>query len=275
MRNSVERTAIIIPARYGSTRFEGKPLVNIAGKTMLRRVFAIANKAAEQIPHAEVIIATEDERIIEHALTFTENILLTPKACKTGSDRALATCEQLSYSPDYIITLQGDAPLTLPSFLQAIYQALSSSNKVDVATPIEQLSWDALDEFRQRKTASPLSGTTVTFDRTGKALWFSKQIIPAMRHEQRLRTEASRSPVYRHIGLYGYTYNALKRFVALHEGVYEALEGLEQLRMLENGMVIQTVCVSYGDYPSMSGVDTAEDAKKAENLILQYGELVE
>ncbi len=140
---------------------------------------------------------------------------------------------------------------------------------VDVATPIVNLSWDELDVLRERKQSLPFSGTTVTIDNQGQALWFSKQIIPAIRKEPQLRQASQDSPVYRHIGLYGYRTPILEKFVQLPEGRYEALEGLEQLRLLENGINIQTVLVNYNDLPGMAGVDTPEDAKKTEQLLLE------
>jgi len=159
--------------------------------------------------------------------------------------------------------------LTPPSFVRAILQTLLADNTVEVATPIVNLSWDELDEFRDRKTHLPFSGTTVTLDNNANALWFSKQIIPAIRKEEQLRQQSAMSPVFRHVGLYGYRYQTIEKFVQLPEGKYEALEGLEQLRLLENGIKIKTVAVDYQELPSLAGVDTLEDAKKTEALLLE------
>lgn len=267
MTNSV----IIIPARYNSSRFPGKPLAKIAGKTLLQRVFDIANTVIEQTKNTSMIIATDDKRIAEHANELGANVVMTPESCQTGSDRALAACEQLPEKPDIVINLQGDAPLTPPSFVSAILQTLLADNTVEVATPIVQLSWHELDELRERKKQLPFSGTTLTIDNDDNALWFSKQIIPAIRKEEKLRQESELSPVFRHVGLYGYRYDTLKKFVNLAEGKYEVLEGLEQLRFLENGINIKTVTVDYQGLPQLAGVDTPEDAKKTEELLLQSG----
>jgi len=264
----MSKSVIVIPARYQSTRFPGKPLTLIAGKTMLQRVYEVASSAIEQIADTTVVIATDDVRIEEHANKIGAAVVMTPESCKTGSDRALAACEQLAIQPEIVINLQGDAPLTPPSFVSSVLETLLADNTVQVATPVVQLSWDELDEFRERKLHIPLSGTTAVIDEKKNALWFSKQIIPAIRHEEKLRQQSDLSPVFRHVGLYGFRFDTLKQFVNLPEGKYEALEGLEQLRLLENKIPIKTVTVDYNELPNMAGVDTLEDAKKTEELLL-------
>jgi len=263
MTNSI----IVIPARYQSSRFPGKPLAMIGAKTLLERVFEIAQEASKDLANVSVVVATDDERIQAHAESLGAVVVMTPIDCKTGSDRALAACEHLETQPDIVVNLQGDAPLTPPHFVRSILSALINDPQCDVATPIAQLSWQALDELRQSKAQRPFSGTTAVIDEHDNALWFSKHIIPALRQEEKLRAQSDLSPVYRHVGLYGYRLKALQEFVNLPEGRYEALEGLEQLRFLENGMRIKAVKVDYGLLPSMSGVDTPEDAKKAEKLL--------
>jgi 3-deoxy-manno-octulosonate cytidylyltransferase (CMP-KDO synthetase) len=266
----MKKLAIIIPARYGSSRFEGKPLTLIAGKSMLQWVFEIAQKATVNIENTEIVIATEDERIKTHALEIGAKVFMTPRDCKTGSDRVLAACDQFDVTPDIVLNLQGDAPLTPPSFVQAIAQELIGNDSSDVVTPVVQLTWAALDKLKENKKTTPFSGTTAIVGNDDTALWFSKQIIPAIRKEDELRNLSNFSPVLKHVGLYGFRYDALKKFVALPEGKYEQLEALEQLRMLESGMSIKVVKVNYGDIPQI-GVDTREDAKRAEDVIVKYG----
>lgn len=267
-----KKIVVVIPARYGSSRFPGKPLAKIAGKSMLERVYDIANEAIKDNKYAEVIISTEDERIEEHAKAFGANVVITSAHCETGSDRALNACTQLSTLPDIVINFQGDAPLTPPRFLQSIINTLVNNQDIDVATPMVQMDWDNLNKLRARKKTSPFSGTTVITDNNENALWFSKNIIPAIRNEEKIKHKTALSPIFKHIGLYGYQFKALQKFVRLPVGHYEALEGLEQLRMLENGMKIKTVKVSYNDFPSMSGVDTPDDLALAEALIKEHGE---
>ena len=131
-------------------------------------------------------------------------------------------------------------------------------------TPVVRLSWAELDELRISKQSTPFSGTTAILDKNNHALWFSKNIIPAIRSEDR---GSPLSPIYRHIGLYGYARTSLERYVTLPQSVYEELEGLEQLRALENGMTIQAVVVDYKGRPAMTGIDSPEDLIRAEKLL--------
>lgn len=266
--------AIVIPARYDSKRLPGKPLAMIAGKTMLERVYDIAKSVADDYEQVRIIIATDDERIIRHAETFGAEAVMTPKCCVSGSNRTLEALDALNLKPGVIINLQGDEPLIPPSFIKSLINCMLSDKKIQVATPVAQLSWLELDKLRQHKLTNPFSGTTAVLDANQNALWFSKQIIPAIRNEEKHRNERTLSPVYRHIGLYAYQYEALKRFDELNEGYYEQLEGLEQLRFLENDISINTVNVEYGDWPQMSGVDTSDDLKIAEDIIRHHGELM-
>ena len=264
------RTAIIIPARYGSTRLPAKPLVMIAGQTMLSRVVAIARAAAAQAQNANVYVATDDERIARHCHEIGVPALMTDSDCASGTDRVAEAVAQLQERPDFILNLQGDAPLTPPAFLNAMINAFAAS-PCDVITPVTQLSWAELDGLREQKRTTPFSGTTAVFQQeTGRALWFSKQIIPAIRKEDALREQSALSPVFRHIGLYGYAHEMLMTYSTLPESAYERLEGLEQLRVLEQGYHMRCVPVAYDGRPSMSGVDSPEDVMRAEALLKQF-----
>lgn len=267
------KTAIIIPARYNSTRLPGKPLAMIAGKTMLSRVVEIANKAAQNDPNILVVVATDDERIKTHTDEIAVQCVMTPASCPTGTDRAAEAIKALDFTPDFIINLQGDAPLTPPSHVRALIDSFID-NPCDLVTPAIQLSWQELDKLREQKKTTPFSGTTVTFDQdTGRAYWFSKQIIPAIRKEDDLRAAKNLSPIWRHIGLYGYAATMLTRFCAIPEGKFEALEGLEQLRMLENGFEVRCVPVALDNRPSVSGIDSPEDIARAEAIITEFGDI--
>lgn len=259
------KKVIVIPARYGSTRLPGKPLAMIGNKTMLERVTQVALDAAAGMSNTEVIIATDDDRIVEHANNVLPNVktLKTSISCPTGTDRAFDAISQLDERPDVIINLQGDAPLTPPHFIRQLLECFDNRS-VEVATVVTQLSWEKLEALRAHKKTSPFSGTTAVLNGKKQAMWFSKNILPAIRKEN--RTEML-SPVHRHIGLYGYRYNALKNFLTWPEGVYEKLEGLEQLRFLENDVSIQTTIVDYQGLPEMTGVDTPEDLVIAAKLI--------
>jgi 3-deoxy-manno-octulosonate cytidylyltransferase (CMP-KDO synthetase) len=268
------KTAIIIPARYASVRLPGKPLAMIAGQTMLQRVVAIAHAAAEGLAHVSVVVATDDERIREHCKELGAAYVMTDPNCPTGTDRAAAAVRQLGETPDFVLNMQGDAPLTPPDFLRAMIDTFTAS-KCDAVTPVTRLNWEQLDKLRENKKTTPFSGCTVAFDeKSGKAFWFSKNIIPAMRKEDKLREAGPLSPVWRHIGLYGYSASMLETYCKLPEGRYENLEGLEQLRVIENGYDMRCVPVDYKGRASMSGVDSPEDVTRAEALIAKHGELI-
>lgn len=267
------KTAIIIPARYGSTRFPGKPLAKLGGLSMVLRTAQNAQKAAEKMDGAVAIVATDDERILNHCLENDVKCVMTESEVPTGSDRALAAVKlyeaEINSSLDIVINLQGDAPFTPREHVFAVYELLKTNPKFDVATPYIQLDWGALDQLRSNKRTTPFSGTTLVSNSQGQALWFSKNIIPAIRNEDKLRQESALSPVCRHIGLYAYRKTALETFVSLPSGHWETLEGLEQLRCLENGMTIGCVAVTPADI-AISGIDTPEDLKRAETLLAAH-----
>jgi 3-deoxy-manno-octulosonate cytidylyltransferase (CMP-KDO synthetase) len=267
------RTILIIPARYGSKRLPGKPLLMIAGQTMLSRVYHIARVAARAMQHVDIAVATDDERIARHCDAIGASWVMTSTACPSGTDRALEAVRKLGRTYDFIVNLQGDAPLTPPDFITEMIRAYAADPSIDVITPVVPLRWDELDALRAAKQQTPFSGTCVIVGRNDEAIWFSKQIIPAIRHEAERRKASEWSPVYRHVGLYGYSRRMLDIYVTLPHGLYEKLEGLEQLRVLEHGYRIRVVKVDYRGRASMSGVDSPEDVRRAEALIARHGEL--
>lgn len=267
------QTLIVIPARHGSTRFPAKPLHAIAGVTLLERVYRIAEAVATARSDVTAVIATDHADIEAHATNFGARALMTDPALPSGSDRALAAARMVETAPDFIVNLQGDAPFTPPEQISALIDTAHETG-APVVTPVIQLSWEGLDQVRRQKSAQPFSGTTCVRGDDGRAFWFSKQLLPAIRKEAELRAAGAASPVFRHIGLYGYTLAALEQFTHWPVGRYESLEGLEQLRFLENGMAIQTVEVSETSL-SMWGVDTPEDAAHAEALIAAHGDPLE
>lgn len=261
------KTAIIIPARYGSTRFPGKPLAMLAGKTVLERVVDIAKAVVKQMPDVTYHVATDDSRIADLCANKNIPVIVTSTDFETGTDRVMAAVNMLSSAPDFIINLQGDAPFTPADFVIDLITAFEKNTAADIVTPVVQLSWTELDELRAHKIETPFSGTTAILGADLRAIWFSKNIVPAIRKEDKMRLLDSLSPVYRHIGLYGYAYNALQKYITLPLSHYEQLEGLEQLRALENGMTIQAVIVDYKDRPAMTGIDSPEDLARAEALL--------
>ena len=264
------RTLIVVPARYASTRLPGKPLVQIAGRSMVSRVAAMATRAAEALSDATSVVATDDDRIVAHCRERDIPVVMTDPDLPSGTDRALAAAEAMGAEPEVVVNLQGDSPFTPPAHVIAVAKAARDSG-ADAATPYVRLTWEALDDFRLHKKETPFSGTTLVHDEAGRALWFSKNLIPAIRKEAALREQGDLSPVCRHIGLYAYRLEALRRYVSLPEGHYEKLEGLEQLRLLENGMSIQCVEVQ-PDTIAIPGIDTAEDVALAERLVAAHGD---
>lgn len=239
---------------------------------MISRVAATAARAAEAIADAAYVVATDDARIAKHCSAQDIKFVHTDPDLPSGSDRALAAADALGATPEIIINLQGDAPFTPTDQIVAVADALNTST-ADAATPYVRLTWDALDGLRTHKKETPFSGTTLTCDRDGRALWFSKNILPAMRKEAELRTQGPVSPVCRHIGLYAYRTATLRKYVSLPESHYEKLEGLEQLRLIENGLHIQ--CVEVAPPPvSIPGIDTPEDVALAERLIALHGDVL-
>ena len=204
------KIAIIIPARYQSTRLPGKPLHKIAGIPMVERVYRLAQEATKNFKNISVHIATDDERIEKHCEKINAPCVMTPPACPTGTDRVFQAALHLKEQPDFLINLQGDNPLTPPWFIENMIEAIYRNPDVDVVTPYVRLTWEALNVLRETKKVTPFSGTCVTISKDSKAFWFSKQIIPSVRKEDLSKPF---SPVCRHIGLYGYSFKALKTFV--------------------------------------------------------------
>ncbi|MGE4351606.1 MAG: 3-deoxy-manno-octulosonate cytidylyltransferase [Bdellovibrionales bacterium] len=261
------KTLIVIPARYGSTRLPGKPLMLIAGKSLLQHMIDIARKAALDDAEVRVLVATDDDRIMEHARACGVECVMTPETCPTGTDRVREAVRLSGAQAELILNLQGDAPFTPPDFVAALIDSYRKE-PCDVVTPVVQLSWQELDRLRDNKKTTPFSGTLAVFnEETGLAHWFSKNILPAIRKEDKLRQESPLSPVWRHIGLYGYQKNMLDAYVGLPEGRFEKLEGLEQLRVLEHGYKIRCVPVSYQGRPAMTGIDSPEDLDRAQALL--------
>lgn len=261
------KTAIIIPARYASTRFPGKPLAVIGGQSMLSRVVDIGRQVIENRNDTSLYVATEDQRIADHAQDIGIDCIITSDQCPTGSDRVLEAADKTGIDFTHIISLQGDAPFTPPEALHLMLDKLDKNPDIEVITPVVPLRWNELDALREAKRTTPFSGTTAIVDSAGKAKWFSKNIIPAIRKEDNLKTESEYSPVNQHLGLYGYRLDILRRFVNLPQGHYEQLEGLEQLRFLENDITIQTVTLELESGLAQAGVDSPEDLERAEKAL--------
>lgn len=225
-------TLIVIPARYASTRFPGKPLVNLRGpdgdKTLIRRSWeaAIAVTSADR-----VVVATDDARIGEHCLSFGAEVVMTSEKAQNGTERC-AEAAHLLGGFEVIVNLQGDAPLTPPWFIDDLVAALRSDPKADIATPVLRCDGHMLNSLLYDRRAGRVGGTTAVFDSAMRGLYFSKEVIP---FTQSSYHNDEPTPVFHHVGVYAYRPAALANYPAWPIGPLERLEGLEQLRFLENG----------------------------------------
>ncbi|BAV64694.1 3-deoxy-manno-octulosonate cytidylyltransferase [Sphingobium cloacae] len=241
----------------------------IAGRSLLHRTIAMARAAMGSLPDIDLVVATDDDGIAGHARTAGCEAVMTDSAIATGSGRALAAALARPVPPRFVVNLQGDSPFQPEGALSAVISSLRAGARV--ATPVIALDWDALDALRGHKSRSPFSGTICARAADGRALWFSKMIIPAIRDEAALRRTEPLSPVWRHVGLYGYAMEALTRFEQAAPTELERLEGLEQLRLLELGIAVTTVPVASPLFDS-SGIDTEEDIARVEALIAIHGD---
>ncbi|NLR72465.1 3-deoxy-manno-octulosonate cytidylyltransferase [Novosphingobium sp. ERN07] len=261
---------IVVPARYGSSRLPGKPLMALAGRSILERVVANAQAAAAEAGHCAVMVATDDSRIADHAASLGVDCAMTAAELDSGTVRAHAAARQMPIPPARVVNLQGDAPFIPPSIIAGMLRHLRDT-RADVITPVFQLGWDRLDRLREHKHSAPFSGTTCIRAGDGRALWFSKTIIPALRNETALRAASPMSPVWQHLGIYGYTIGALDWCATAPPSHYETLESLEQLRFLEGGWHVQTIAVEVPEH-LLSGIDTPQDLARAEEAITRFGD---
>lgn len=258
-------TVIIIPARKGSTRFPNKPMALVLGKKILFRTWRIA----KAIKNADgVFVATDDLEIKEQAEKFGAQVVLTSPDCENGTLRVYEALETLSFRPKVVVNFQGDAILTPPWVIQTLIDEMHRDASIALATPATQLDWKNYDRFLQSKAQGRISGTLVVFDQKHNALYFTKGLIPHIQ-DRSLKIP----PIFRHIGLYSYRYDTLKKYSTLSPTPLEKVEKLEQLRALENGIPIRIVVVDYQGRTHWS-IDNPEDITVAEEIIQREGELV-
>lgn len=258
------KNIIVIPARYNSNRFPGKPLAMIKGYSMLYRVWSIA-KNIKCID--EVYVATDHVDIQTHALNSGAKVLMTG-AWDNGTERIFAAIAALPERPNLIINLQGDAVLTPPWVIQALVDTMINEPNIEISTPATLINRSQYSAMKAAKLKGEIGGTMVVCDKDSNALYFSKSMIPYLRD-----TLIENPPLYRHIGLYAYRYHALANYISLLPTPLEQLEGLEQLRLLENGKKIRVVIVDYKGRTHAS-INSPNDVARVEQLIEQEGELI-
>jgi len=230
----------VIPARWASTRFPGKPLCDIAGKSLVRRVWERCRQCRRL---DRILLATDDERIAEAGREFGAEVVLTRPAHPSGTDRV---AEAAAASPEagIVVNIQGDEPLISPALIDGLVDVLRHQPEVDMVTAATPVA-DAV-------VLEDANVVKVVTNRQGRALYFSRSRIPFPRRE-----DVPGLTWLRHKGIYGYRSTFLERFVGWPPGVLEQAEGLEQLRALENGASIHVVRTD-DDSP---GVDTPEQAR--------------
>lgn len=185
-----------------------------------------------------VVVATDDDKIAEAARAFGAEVAMTPKSCRNGTERCAAALKVLGQDFDIVVNLQGDAPLTPPWFVSALVSAMRADPSIAVATPVLRCDAEALAGFLEDRRQGRVGGTTAVFDRSGRALYFSKEVIP---YTGRLLGDDEAIPVFHHVGVYGYTPHALRQYAQMPTGPLKVWEGLEQLRFMESGVPVQCV----------------------------------
>ncbi|MEM0950007.1 MAG: manno-octulosonate cytidylyltransferase [Pseudomonadota bacterium] len=222
---------IVIPARFASSRYPGKPLAILKGrdgeKTLIQRTWE-TGQSVQGV--SRVVVATDDTRIADHARGFGAEVVMTSEACRNGTERVAEAAQAMDVSPEIIINLQGDAPLTPSWFMEDLISAMRTRPEIGVATPVLLTDAEAYARFREDRTQGRVGATTAVMRTDGVALYFSKELLPFLPDPT-----VAEPPVYHHVGIYAYRPSALERYVNWPQGPLETLEGLEQLRFLEQG----------------------------------------
>lgn len=225
---------IVIPARFASTRYPGKPLVELRGaegvsKSLIRRSWdaAMSVKGVDR-----VVVATDDDRIRAHAEAFGAEVVMTSQDCQNGTERCAEAFDKLGGGFEIVVNLQGDAPLTPAWFVEDLVAGLRADPVAEVATPVLRTEGAALNGFLEDRRAGRVGGTTAVFGANHNALYFSKEVIP---FTGKAYADQDDTPVFHHVGVYAYRPSALAAYPRWAMGPLEQLEGLEQLRFLERG----------------------------------------
>ena len=237
----------IIPARYASTRFPGKPLTTINGKSMIQRVYEQSLKANLL---TDVIVATDDQRIFDAVVGFGGKVMMTSSEHNSGTDRCCEIIKKIGNDYDAVVNIQGDEPFINPEQINQISELISSdeSHIASLCKPIK----DAEELFDNNVVK-------VVFDKEGKALYFSRQTIPFLRKvEKEEHLWMQERTFYKHIGIYAYKTTVLKEISSLPQSGLELAECLEQLRWLENSYTIKMGITEFESY----SIDTPQDVEK-------------
>lgn len=240
----------IIPARYTSSRFPGKPLTDIGGKSMIQRVYEQAKKSASL---ADLVVATDDERIEQHVKSFGGNVVMTNAAHQSGTDRCFEAIKKFAANADVVINIQGDEPFIHPEQINLVASCFNS-DKVQIATLVKKISTN--EELFNPNTPK------VVLNKNKEAIYFSRQTIPHIRNKEQ-NEWLKQYTFYKHIGIYAFTTKVLAEITALKQSPLELAEALEQLRWIENGYTIKAEITELESV----AVDTPDDLKKLEKFL--------
>ena len=262
------KTVILIPARFASTRYPGKPLVELKGvggaaKPLIQR----SHEAALRVPGVSAVhVVTDDDRIRAAAEKFGASVVMTSAACRNGSERCAEALGQLG-DADLVVNLQGDALLTPPGFVTALIDHMAAIPDALVATPAMRQRPSEVRALQAEEAAGRVGGTSVVTGNDGRALYFSKKLIPYLPEHA---LDGDLSPVRLHIGIYAYRPRALQTYVATPVSELEELEGLEQLRFLAAGIPVDVVEVETPPF-TLRELNNPEDVAPIEEALAAAG----
>ena len=259
---------ILIPARYQSTRYPGKPLVELkgAGGTAKPLILRSVEAARKVRGVSGVFVVTDDDRIAQACTQYGVGVIMTSPECRNGTERCAEALSSL-HEPDLVINFQGDALLTPPGFVEALIERMRDDDDALVATPAMQLRSSEVRSLQAEEAAGRVGGTTVVIDDRGRALYFSKRLIP---HLPKGALDGEISPVRLHVGVYAYRPEALDRYVTTPVSELEMLEGLEQLRFLAAGVPVAVVDVATPPF-ALRELNNPEDVAPIEQALAEAG----
>lgn len=260
---------IMIPARHASSRFPGKPLAPLRGATgVVKSLIERSWEAARAVRGIDATyVATDDERIAAASRKFGADVLMTSADAANGTERCAEAVGALPEPPEIVVNLQGDAPLTPPWFIEALVDAMRGREDVAVATPVLRCDDHSLRGFLDDRAAGRVGATTAVFARDGRALYFSKEVIP---YTGGTLSAGGTCPVFHHVGVYAYRPGPLQTYPTLAPGPLERWEGLEQLRFMENGLDVLCVEVD-GRGAKFWELNNPEDTPRIEAALAEQG----
>ena len=261
-------SVILIPARFASSRYPGKPLVELkgAGGTAKPLILRSVEAARRVRGVSGVFVVTDDERIAGTCTRYGVGVIMTSPQCRNGTERCAEVLDQL-HDPDLVINFQGDALLTPPGFVEALIERMREDDGASAATPAMRLRSDEVRALQAEEAAGRVGGTSVVIDAHGRALYFSKRLIP---HLPVGALDAKLSPVRLHVGVYAYRPAALDLYVSTPMSELETLEGLEQLRFLVAGVPVAVVDVQPPPF-ALRELNNPEDVAPIEQALAEAG----